>query len=288
MLWWILVLLSAVLITGQDLLKKKMLKAEHAHTFATMRAIAIATIGLFFLPFIDIQVSLEVLFLLYIASFIACISVLYATKAVRHMELSIVAPLDNLGPAFLLFFAIIFLGETPTTIQVLGIVLLAIGAYLLEVRPEKNNYLDPLREIITSRYIHYFLFAIILAAGLAIFEKYAMTSLLTPVTYLFFFYIFFMINFVIMHWYQFGLDELKQEFIQSSPKYFLEGLFSVLAGVTYLFALVVAPVTLVVPLRRASTLFTTIIGGRMFNEKNSVMKVIACCIMIAGAYLLLR
>jgi drug/metabolite transporter (DMT)-like permease len=136
--------------------------------------------------------------------------------------------------------------------------------------------------------MHYFLFAIIVLSGLSIFEKFSMGNLVAPTTYLFFFYIFFMINFVVLHWYRFGLMEVKKEMVKYGQLYILGAVFSVLAAVTYLGALVLVPVTLVVPLRRVSTLFTTIVGGRIFKEKNYGMKIIACIIMLAGGYLLLR
>jgi bacterial/archaeal transporter family protein len=288
MLWWILVIISALCLTGQDIVRKTILVREHAHVMATARSISVAFMGLFLLPFIDVHLSFETLFFLYLASLIACFSVLYTTKAARHMEISVIAPLENISPAVVLIFAIIFLHEMPTGIRLFGIGLLALGAYLLEIRPDKHNYTDPLKIALTSPYVHFLLFAIIVNAGLSIFEKVYVVNYTTPATFIFFFYIFFMINFVIMHWYRYGLGEVKEEFMAFGQKYLLGAVFTVLATVTYLLALVVAPVTLVVPLRQVSTLSTTVVGGRFFKEQNNAMKVVACIIMLAGAYLLLR
>jgi len=46
-------------------------------------------------------------------------------------------------------------------------------------------------------------------------------------------------------------------------------------------------ISLVVPIKRLSALFATIIGGELFHEKHILRKSIACVIMIIGAVLII-
>ena len=51
-------------------------------------------------------------------------------------------------------------------------------------------------------------------------------------------------------------------------------------------ATALAAIGLVVAVKRSSSLFTTIIGGELFHDKNIFRKSIACLIMIVGVYLI--
>jgi len=66
----------------------------------------------------------------------------------------------------------------------------------------------------------------------------------------------------------------------------LAAFFTVLADITYFYALSLTLVSLVLPIKRISTLFDTIIGGELFKEKHLLHKGLACLIMLLGIYLI--
>jgi uncharacterized membrane protein len=45
-------------------------------------------------------------------------------------------------------------------------------------------------------------------------------------------------------------------------------------------------ISLVIPIKRLSALFSTVIGGELFHEKYLLRKSIACVVMIIGAVLI--
>jgi len=284
--WYLLALLSALFMTGQELVKKRTLKHKHARSYTTTRVIFVAGLSLFLVPFLQPNLQFEIVFITFIVAVLSSIAILYMTRAVRHMDISVVSPLNNIGPAFVLFFALIFLGETPSFAQLGGIMLLIIGTYLLEVRSHHRTF-DPVLEFVKSRYMHYLLGTVIFFSLLSIFEKSILTGFLTPLTYMFLYWCFVMISLVFLQWYRMGLQEVKKEASQHFGSYILGAAFTLGAGITFLTSLLYIPVTIAVPLRKTNTLFTTLIGGRMFKEKNSRMKAAACGIMVAGAFLIL-
>jgi len=46
-------------------------------------------------------------------------------------------------------------------------------------------------------------------------------------------------------------------------------------------------VSLVIPIKRMSTLISTVVGGELFGEEHLLRKSVACLVMIAGAYLII-
>ncbi|MDY6777976.1 MAG: EamA family transporter, partial [Candidatus Nanohaloarchaea archaeon] len=48
-----------------------------------------------------------------------------------------------------------------------------------------------------------------------------------------------------------------------------------------------AMVSLVVPIKRLSTLLATVLGGELFGEEHLLRKSLGCVLMIAGAYLII-
>lgn len=45
-------------------------------------------------------------------------------------------------------------------------------------------------------------------------------------------------------------------------------------------------VSLIVPIRRVSSIFVILAGGEIFHEKSIIEKILSCIIMLVGAYLI--
>jgi uncharacterized membrane protein len=57
---------------------------------------------------------------------------------------------------------------------------------------------------------------------------------------------------------------------------------------TQIKAIKIAPVSLVLSVKRISVFIAVIIGGRLFNEKNLLKKALATAIMVAGAIMIME
>ncbi len=71
-----------------------------------------------------------------------------STKALAQANASLVGPLLNFNPAFTLLIAIVTLGEIPGIRQTLGVTIILIGAYLLEVKQARTGLLVPLQVLL--------------------------------------------------------------------------------------------------------------------------------------------
>src|SRR5579863_6069469 len=69
---------------------------------------------------------------------------LLSTHALSRADASLVTPLLTFNPAFTLLVALIVLGEIPGLREVLGIIIILLGAYLLEVQEARSGLMAPL------------------------------------------------------------------------------------------------------------------------------------------------
>ncbi|MGM5484614.1 MAG: EamA family transporter [Nanobdellota archaeon] len=284
--WFIFAILSAVFLSAYNIIRKKALRKEHSTELLASIFVTIAVIQLVYLPFLDWHLSLRIFGMIIIRSVLASLAWLLLTKAIHHMELSSVAPMTNLSPLFLLFLSYIFLGERVNLVQIIGIFLVMAGGYFIQIH---DHYLDFFRHIkeFRNKYFIFTIAAVFLLALSAVFSKKIVDSI--PVTdYLFFTYLFSALFFLGILLFKYdGFKDLSKG-LRDSPVFVPAAAVAlILADYLHFSALSLGMVTLVVPIRRLSTLFTTIIGGRMFHENHLVHKIISTVILVTGAALII-
>ncbi len=270
------------------MLQKKVLFREHATEYLTAFCL-LTWIGI--LPFykqIQFLMPANSFFLLYLIGFLSIFTWLPWVRAYRHMEISTVEPLRNLGPLVVVLFAALFLGERIDSINFLGIFLIIAGSYLLEVAVFRISVWKPL-QLLEKKYITQIFISMSVGSIIVILVKIVLQSVNVPT---FLFYTFFLAS----------LHMLIIQFVKYEGIYDIikvvraDWLLLVLIVATtlisdYLHLLAIAmPTTLIslaIPLRRLSTLFVTVIGGEFFHENNLFKKTLACIIMLVGIYFLL-
>jgi len=285
--WYLIALVSAIFVTIANIFKKKTLKHEHSEEFVVLYKIfQVVLILLILSQFIDFNLPLWLFIVIYLISLIISIADFYIIKGFRHEDISVVSPLTNLTPLFLLLIAFIFLRERIGFTHLFGVLLLVIGAYVLEAHKHIFDFKKHLKNIIKSRYMIYVIIASFLYGISRTGEKY-LIGLTTPFTILIFLEIFIAINFLLVYFLKFNHNiNLKEGFRKYGNFIALSAFFTVLADITYFYALSLTLVSLVLPIKRISTLFDTIIGGELFKEKHLLHKGLACLIMLLGIYLI--
>ncbi len=292
--WYVFAFLSAIFVALSHIVRKKVLYNEHALEFSVIRSFFIMLIAFFLLPWVNFSLltgELIVLFLL--IGFIASFATIFLSKSMRHMEISTVGPLTNLSPVFLLILTYFFLGEKINMQQLGGIALVIIGGYALNVDHKLSNLKKPISKFLKSKYYHFLLFSLILYSFTAFLDKIAIDKMLaigfgksTIYTATFFIWLFMGINLlVILYWKYDFIKGIKHGIKVGGFLTFLAGLFSVVSSLFYFQALSMNYVSLVIPIKRFSTLLTTIIGGELFHDHKLWLKITACVIMIVGATL---
>ncbi|MBW2977265.1 DMT family transporter [Candidatus Woesearchaeota archaeon] len=275
--------MSAVFLSFADVFKKKILFKEHAMEFSTVLAIFSFVIVLFFIPFVNFNINRNILGLIYVVSIISTAGLLLMNKAIRHLEISTVEPLMNFSPAFLVIFAYFLLGEKLGAWQLGGIGLLIFGAYILEMDHNLKDFLSPFKKLLTSKYLFYILLVIIMYSFSAILDKMILTSI-DKFSYVFFVFGFRAINFIfLISIFYDGAKGIKHGVKNAGFPIAVVALLLLFSLMSYYSAVSIAFVSLVIPIKRLSTLFSTVIGGELFHDHSLKYKITACLVMIVGA-----
>ncbi len=284
--WFLLVLISALFLTAQRIVQKKVLMKEHATEYLTTFCILMFIFQLPFISFLE-KITRDVLFLIYIKSLLATVSWLLIVKAYRHMELSYVEPLKNLLPLFLIVLAYFFLNESIGMQHLVGVIFIIFGAYMLEIYSThdfKSHF-----SMLKNKYFIYIAISMFLGAIGSIFDKTILTQT-TSFNLLFYLFLFTGINMLVVQSIMYkGIYDVIDGVKKARYWIILIVIVTLLSDLTYFMAVKI-PFTLlsiIVPLRRIHSLFVVIVAGEIFHEKKIIAKCIACLIMLLGTYFIL-
>lgn len=294
--WIIFALLAAIITSAASIAQKKTLIKQHAMEFSSVLALFVLLISIPFFFLADFaSLSLKAVYLIYAASFFGSIAFLFVAKALRHMAISITSPFLVFGPLFTAIIAAVVLGERLTFLQGAGIIVLIIGSYILESHAHQN-ILEPFKHILKSKYLRYIFLALLLYAVSSVLDKKILGvsadgGLGVPVlTYIPLVHFFLAINFIVMMFlFHDGFKGVSKGIKHNWKWVFVVAVLTVGYRLSQQYAVSMPGVliSLVIPIKRLSALFSTIIGGELFHEKNILRKSFACVVMIIGAVIML-
>lgn len=216
------------------------------------------------------------------SSSINVVATLLYFRALKVSDLSLAVPFVTFTPLFLLATAPIIVGEYPTIYDAFGVLLLVIGAYILNLQEREKGYLAPLGALFEQPGPRLMLGVAFLWSFSSTFDKMGVqnssptvwaTSLFATLTIAF-------IPIVLLRSRQ-HLSTLPQQVFPLAPM----GIFQGLAVFFQMQALALAPVTQVIAIKRTSALFGVLWGYWIFKEGGTRERAIGAAIMIAGVVL---
>ena len=293
MLWLSLGLLSGFFHSLMGVASKKALKKSNKYVAAfAYAAFSLPFLGIALLKLNLTPTNFTFWYATLISAILSVFCIILFMKALSITELSIALPFLSFTPLFLIFTSKLMLGEFPGYIGILGILLIVVGAYVLELKQEKG-VLGPFRALRKNRGIQLMLLIAFIYSISANFNKIAILNS-NPITYLIFVQI---ISALILLPFIFlkpkhalvtnhrDRGDLSQ--IKSNLGYlWLIGLFVACGLLAQMTALTSAIVPYVISLKRSSALFAVILGFLIFKEKNITPKLLGAAIMIVGVFLI--
>jgi len=291
MTWFAIALLSAFLSAFAAITQKKVLIKLEALEFSFLLSLVnlIFSIPLFF--FIDYgTINSFNLTILLIKSVIGVGAFFCVMLALKNLEISNALPLLALTPGFIAVFAFILLGESLKSIEVAGLILLMSGIFILESGNGKK-FLLPLTIFIKSKYHRFVILALLLFTASSILDKLLLIKLnLSPISLTAFQHIYFAIMFSIIYFFFRKKTEPLPQMVNKNNLGWI-ALISVLTigyRYTQVVAIGLASVALVLAVKRTSVFWATIIGGKLFSDKDLLKRSIAAILILIGAILILR
>lgn len=283
---WSIFAFSASVFAGiNSILQKETLKKLHAVQLITITTAISVVLSLFLIPFADFSLNFREAGLIALSSVLYAFAYIFTIRAMRHLDCSVVAPFFNIGTAFTALMAVVIFRERLTPVDLVGISLLVLGGYVLELR--SKNLLQPIKDVIKSDSFHYLFGGVFIFSLGYLLSKYILASM-EPVP--FFVYqqvgaliVFAMITFFVYR----GFSDIKSGLKNGKWLLPLMAVLVIIENLLLFEALKKGEASLVIPLYRTWTLWAVIFGGRILHENHLLKRSLSSVLMILGAAIIL-
>jgi len=291
MIWFLVALLSSFLSAFAAITQKKVLFNFGALEFSFLLSLVNLIFSIPFFFFIDYStINSFNLTILFIKSVIGVGAFFCVMLSLKNLEISNALPLLALTPGFIAVFAFIFLGESLKFAEVIGLIILMLGTYILE-SGNSTKIIFPFGALLKSKYHRFVILALLLFTASSILDKLLLIKLnLSPISLTAFQHIYFAVLFSIIFLFFRKKSEPLPEIINKKYLGWI-ALISVLTigyRFTQVAAIGLASVALVLAVKRTSVFWATVIGGKIFSDKDILKRSIAAILILIGAILILR
>ncbi len=280
MLWLIPALLSALFDSLKDIASKKSLKnvepevAALANTLFAVPVVLIALI-LFEKPVFDKGLWI----ILFISSAILASAFILYMKSLKTTDVSLAIPFTALTPAFMLVVTPILIGESTTREGGFGVLLIVLGAYLLNANKNSKNLLAPIRAIAHDKGVLLMILVSFLWSITATIDRIALRHS-SPLFYITSSCLF--VSLWIGAYYFFTsrnkINQIKANFWPLAKI----GLFFGLSSIAYIYAYTLTLAAYAIAVKRTNALFSVVLGAIFFKEKNIRGRFLGALLMVLG------
>lgn len=279
MIWIAYALLVAAFTALKSTAGKKCMRNLDEYVVAWfMQIIPGILISLAFL-FVNIPVLGGIFWPVLIADcLLSAIAAVWSTKALIS-ELSLTIPLVAFTPLFLILTGWLMLGEVPSAAGIIGVVLIVVGAYVLNYRERKNGWLAPFRSLISHESPKLMLGSAFIWSITANLDKIAVQNS-SPI----FFAMAesFLIGIFIFPFAWKKMQKQRKEVGKEIYGLMAMGIFASLALVFQMMAISQTLVVYVNSIKRLGIPLSILLGGAVFKEKDVRLKFAGGCIMVLG------
>ncbi len=286
MLWLILTLVSALAMTLQDVFSKKIADSTGTLLIAWLRWASSIPFLLFCLPFVTIPpLSGEFWLVTGVLVPLDVFALVLYMKAIRISPLNVTLPFLSLTPIVMILTGYLFLDETLRPAQIIGVVLIAAGAYLINIHTIRDGVLQPILSISREKGS---LLMIIVAL------IYGVTGTLGKKAVVLSNPLFFGVSYTalltiamtpIVFWLGPSRQESAGRIRRSWGIIVLLGLVGAVNVVTHFFAIRLVEAASMVAVKRTSLLFGVLFGRILFDEPHFRARFVGAALMTAGVVL---
>jgi drug/metabolite transporter (DMT)-like permease len=284
MMWVIYALLTAVFNSLKNVSSKKGLRSLDEYVVSWFIYFLPAVFILFYFLFVEFpHFGPDFYPVLILDCILSVIATLLSMKALLKSDLSIVMPMTAFTPLFMLGTSYVMLGEFPDSAGCAGVVLIVVGTYFLNIKERRNGWIMPFKALVREDGPKLMLGAAFIWSITGGMDKIAVRNS-SPV-------FFAMAENLLMAAILFPFawkricrqrNEIRKERFHLAAV----GIFSALMTVFQMLAVSQALVVYVVAIKRLAILFSIILGGLIFKEKNIGPKLAGGAIMVLGVLLI--
>ena len=289
--WFFIALISSFFSAFAAIAQKKVLFNRSPLEFSFLLAIVNLVFSLPFFFAVDYTtINSSNMSILFAKSLIGVAAFLCVMTALKNLQISNALPLLALTPGFVAIFAFFLLGESLKATEIIGLLSLITGTYILESK-NLGEILFPLRVFFRSKYHRYVLAALLLFTASSIMDKMLLVKMnLSPISLTAFQHLFFAFIFTAVY---ISFKKNREKILPNFKKkdilwIVLISLLTIGYRYTQVVSIGLASVALTLAVKRTSVLWATIIGGKIFKDSNLLKKIIAVSFILLGAILILH
>lgn len=290
MLWAALAIISGILFGLIGVVGKRLMQETSSVTYTTIYTLLAATFYLpFFLYFLStsgIQITSIVLIAFFISGLANITGFLAYNQSIHAGKLSEEVPLSKLNPLFTAIIAVPLLGETLSTLNITGILLVIAGTFTVLVNPFK--LVSSLKEKDSLRPAGIAVLSAIIFSVAAVADRFA-TQIVDPTVYTMMIFTFMVAGYMPLmnKREEKPYTEIKAQLFKHPFLYTLTGFMAIGASLAIFTSFSLAEASRVIPLLQLQVLISVMAGGKLFKEEDIIRKLLGSLIMIGGIILVL-
>ena len=287
-MWVIFALLSAFFVATTDPIAKHILKDGDEY-FLAWALLLFSTPFLAILYFSNPLVSFspELVKTILIVVPIEVVSCFLYFKALKLTDISLSVPFLALTPIFVIFTGLLLLGERVSPSGAVGIVMITIGVYSINLKEARHGFVHPIKAIFFNRGSFYMVIVALLFSLTSTLSKKALLCA-TPESIPFIYNISITIGMtpVILYRRRKGILRIPCERRAIWP-YVLLGLLTALSNIFYFQAVALASVAYTIAIKRLSLLMSVGYGWLIFRERDIRVRFLSTLCMVIGVVLII-
>lgn len=284
MMWLILSLLTALLASLRAVFSKKSVKKIDPYIVAWAWRFFAFVFLIPILLFIDIpSIQKDFWTALFVSGTLNTITSILFIKALKLSDMSITIPMTSLTPLFIVIISPFIIGEIPTPIGIMGVILIVLGSYLLNIKKKSQGFFAPFKALFEDKGARLMLIVALIWSVTSIYDKIGVQNS-SP-----YFWSISISLFITIALTPFMISRSKEKLrfaVKNIPIMLPIGLFSMLMLLTQMTAISMTLVSYVISIKRLNAVFSVILGFLIFKEKNIKERLLGTTVMVVGVILI--
>jgi drug/metabolite transporter (DMT)-like permease len=211
---------------------------------------------------------------------------IFLTQSYKEGDLSHVYPIMRSSPALVLVVAVLFLGEKVSAQGVVGILLVSVGVYIINMTHISGDaLLAPLKSIAYNRSTQFAFLTLISVATYSIVDKMAV-AVIHPILFAFIHLFCGMCYYTPYILLTKNADVIRKEWHEGIARIIMAGVIGISGYSLILIAFTFERVSYIVGLRQISIVFAVLMGSHLLKEKHKGIRLAGALIIFSGGFLI--
>lgn len=279
--WWIVALICAFSLATSDALTKNLLKSCNEYLVAWSRLFYFVPLGFLILYVTPVpEIGDDFYWSVALALPLEMLALVLYVKALKISPLSLTLPFLSLTPVFLLFIPFLILGEVISLWGAVGILLIALGSYALNLQDVRFGLLKPFAAIGREKGSLFMIAVAFIYSMTATLGKSAILAS-SPI---FFGAVYFLLLFTVFTPLMIYKNRYtyRENLLPVLKQSFWPGMFFSLMMITHVLAISMTQVAYMIAVKRISLLIGVAYGYFLFREENIRERLMGAAFMFSG------